>query len=35
MKTLEAIYQYRSVKGYGPNQKITPKEEQNLLQARI
>ncbi len=35
MNTLEAIYQRRSVKGYDPNHKITPEEEQKLLEATI
>ncbi|MDJ0899637.1 MAG: nitroreductase family protein [Xenococcus sp. MO_188.B8] len=35
MNTLEAIYQRRSVKGYDPNHKITPEEEQKLLEAMI
>ncbi len=35
MNTLDAIYQRRSVKGYDPNHKITPEEEQKLLEATI
>ncbi|MEL4895221.1 nitroreductase family protein [Crocosphaera sp. Alani8] len=35
MNTLEAIYQRRSVKAYDPNHKITPEEEQKLLEATI
>ena len=35
MDTLEAIYQRRAVKGYDPNHKITPEEEQKLLEAMI
>ena len=35
MDTLEAIYQRRAVKGYDPNYKITPEEEQKLLEATI
>ena len=35
MNTLEAIYQRRAVKGYDPNHKITPEEEQKLLEAMI
>ena len=35
MNTLEAIYQRRSVKGYDPSHKITPEEEQKLLEATI
>ena len=35
MNTLESIYQRRSVKGYDPNHKITPEEEQKLLEATI
>ncbi len=35
MNTLEAIYQRRSVKGYDPNHKMTPEEEQKLLEAMI
>ena len=35
MNTLEAIYQRRSVKGYDLNHKITPEEEQKLLEATI
>ena len=35
MNTLEAIYQRRFVKGYDPNHKITPEEEQKLLEATI
>jgi nitroreductase len=33
MDTLEIIYQRRSVKGFDPNQKISPEEEQKLLEA--
>ena len=35
MNTLEAIYQRRAVKGYDPNHKMTPEEEQKLLEATI
>jgi len=35
MNTLDAIYQRRAVKGYDPNYKITPEEEQKLLEATI
>ena len=35
MNTLEAIYQRRSVKHFDPNHKITPEEEQKLLEATI
>ena len=35
MDTLEAIYQRRAVKGYDPNYKITPEEEQKLFEAMI
>ncbi|MGD1808218.1 nitroreductase family protein [Dapis sp. BLCC M126] len=35
MDALEAIYQRRAVKGFDPNHKITPEEEQKLLEAAI
>ena len=35
MNTFDAIYQRRSVKAYDPNHKITPEEEQKLLEAAI
>ena len=35
MDTLDAIYQRRSVKGYDPNHKLTPEEEQKILEAAI
>lgn len=35
MDTLEAIYQRRAVKHYDPNHKMTPEEEQKLLEAMI
>ncbi len=35
MNTFNAIYQRRSVKAYDPNHKITPEEEQKLLEAAI
>ena len=35
MDTLKAIYQRRSVKGYDRHHKITPSEEQKLLEATI
>lgn len=35
MDALEVIYQRRAVKHYDPNHKITPQEEQKLLEATI
>ncbi|ACB52116.1 probable nitroreductase [Crocosphaera subtropica ATCC 51142] len=35
MDTFKAIYERRSVKGFDPNYKITPEEEQKLLEATI
>ena len=35
MNTFDAIYQRRSVKNYDPNHKLTPEEEQKLLEAAI
>ncbi|NEO58342.1 MAG: nitroreductase family protein [Okeania sp. SIO3B5] len=35
MDTLDTIYQRRAVKGFDPNHKITPEEEQKLLEAAI
>ena len=35
MNTLDAIYQRRSIKQFDPNHKITPEEEQKLLEATI
>ena len=35
MNTLEAIYQRRAVKHFDPNHKITPEEEQKILEATI
>ena len=35
MDTINAIYQRRAVKHFDPNHKITPEEEQKLLQATI
>ncbi len=35
MNTIDTIYQRRSVKGYDPNHKLTPSEEQKLLEATI
>lgn len=35
MDTIDAIYQRRAVKHFDPNHKITPEEEQKLLQATI
>ena len=35
MDTIDAIYQRRAVKHFDPNHKITPEEEQKLLEAMI
>ena len=35
MNTFDAIYQRRSVKNYDPNHKLSPEEEQKLLEAAI
>ena len=35
MDTLDAIYQRRAVKHFDPNHKLTPEEEQKLLEATI
>jgi len=35
METFEAIYQRRAVKHFDPKHKLTPAEEQKLLEAAI
>ena len=35
METLDAIYQRRSIKAYGPEHKLTPEEETKLFEAMI